>query len=54
MNVMQQALIKAKLVTEKQIKDADKRCNLCNSKMEKIKGKFTCHQPMCANGTSTT
>jgi hypothetical protein len=53
-NTMQQALMKAKLVTEKQIKNADRRCDLCNSKMEKIEGKFKCQQPMCNNGTSTT
>lgn len=46
---MQQALMKAKLVTEKQIKDSDKRCNLCNSKLKEINGKLKCPQSMCAN-----
>ena len=43
MNALQQALVKANLVTEKQVKKvANKRCSNCDRKMEIIDGKMAC------------
>ena len=47
MNAMQQALMKANLVTEKQIKNAKTRCDKCDSKLVEKNGKMVCDHGPC-------